>query len=138
MLICWLVTDWVLGGVSFRKAERRGRFCLEAMTDLRVFSPQANEVDPGVLVPKVLWDVDREVLNIGKTRNPGGKKDMTEQGTIQFETTASKQHSDSTGSKTACQHSRKKKRNLVPLVIQLYASLTRAQRSNFTASYYRV
>lgn len=37
---------------------------------------------------------------------------MTEQGTLQLETTASKQHSDSRGSETACQHSRKKKEKL--------------------------
>lgn len=42
-----------------------------ARTNLRVFSPQANVVDPGVLGSKVLRDVDREVLNVGKTSNPG-------------------------------------------------------------------
>lgn len=41
-------------------------------TYLRILSPQTNEVDPGVLLPKVLGDVDREVLDVGKTRNPLG------------------------------------------------------------------
>lgn len=41
------------------------------MTDLRVFSPQADVVDPGALCAKVLRDVDGEVLNAGKTSDPG-------------------------------------------------------------------
>lgn len=47
----------------------------DEQTDLRVFSPQADVVDPGALCSKVLWDVNGEVLNVGKTSNPGKHDD---------------------------------------------------------------
>lgn len=42
----------------------------EIDTDLGVFSSEADVVDPRVLYSKVLWDVNGEVVNVGKTSDP--------------------------------------------------------------------
>lgn len=64
---------------------RHSQFHLKFMTYLRILSPQTNEVDPGVLLPKVLRDVNREVLHIGKTRNPLGREETTKQAMLEFD-----------------------------------------------------
>lgn len=64
---------------------RHSQFHLKFMTYLRILSPQTNEVDPGVLLTKVLRDVNREVLHVGKTRNPLGREETTKQAMLEFD-----------------------------------------------------
>lgn len=59
--------------VSRTETHRSRSEAAAVLTDLRVFSSEADVVHPGVLCAEVLGDVDGEVVNVGETSDPAGK-----------------------------------------------------------------